>query len=338
VQLGERTLAVETYAQSWFFSWGDLGGTVTPDRPTIMTSTFRVFRIIGLCLLCAAICCSKENDTVVAEVSVEGDVKPLQADRNASTIVENGTMPTKPDNITTNPSTTTRTEKSQADERGTLSKSSSEPLPLQSGPLIDLFGSRLFKLAMVDSTTAELRPNLTSDALRGKKVIGVYFSADWCGPCRQFTPELVSFYKRMNQRRGQKDQFEIVWVSRCRDVDSYGKFFAHMGGWVALPPEEAMGNRGTMLSTKFKVKGIPTLVLLDDLGEVITLDGRNKIPQDKAGIGFPWRNPLANVYIALVPRSLRLMIRSHIQSVKENLFGRLNLAGRLAKNPRAVKS
>jgi nucleoredoxin len=303
-----------------------------------MKFTCYMLRSIGLCLLCAAICCSKENDTVVAEVSVEGDVKPLLADRNASISGENDTMPAKkPDNITANPSTSL-TQKAQSIEKETLSKSSSE-LPLQSGPLIDLFGSRLFKLAMVDSTTAELRPNLTSDALRGKKVIGVYFSADWCGPCRQFTPELVSFYQRMNQRRGQKDQFEIVWVSRCRDVDSYGKFFAHMGGWVALPPEEAMGNRGTILSTKFKVKGIPTLVLLDDLGEVITLDGRNKIPQDKAGIGFPWRNPLANVYIALIPRSLRLMIRSHILSAKEKLFGqRFSLAGHLATNSRAVKS
>ena len=127
----------------------------------------------------------------------------------------------------------------------------------------------------------------------------------------------------MNKRRGKKDEFEIVWVSRCRDVNSYGQYFTHMGGWVALPPEEAMGARGAMLSEKFKVKGIPTLVLLDDLGQVITLDGRNKIPQDKAGIGFPWRNPLATLYTTLFPRSLRLMVRSHVGSVTEKLFARV---------------
>jgi hypothetical protein len=82
-----------------------------------------------------------------------------------------------------------------------------------------------------------------------------------------------------------------------------------------LPPEEAMGERGSILSDKYKVKGIPTLVLLDDLGEVITLDGRNKIPQDKAGIGFPWRNPIANLYIIIVPRSLRLLVRSQAESL-----------------------
>ena len=57
--------------------------------------------------------------------------------------------------------------------------------------------------------------------------------------------------------------------------------------WLALPPEEAMGARGQALSDKYKVKGIPTLVLVDDLGNTITTDARNKIPADKAGIGFP---------------------------------------------------
>ena len=32
---------------------------------------------------------------------------------------------------------------------------------------------------------------------------------------------------------------------------------------------------------------IPHFVLVDDLGQTITIDARKKIPQDKAGIGFP---------------------------------------------------
>jgi nucleoredoxin len=210
--------------------------------------------------------------------------------------------------------------------------------PVQTGPLIDIFGQQLLSLEMVDTTSAELRPHFTSDALRGKKVIGVYFSADWCGPCRQFTPELVSFYNKMNNRRGKKDEFEIVWVSRCRDVNSYGQYFTHMGGWYALPPEEAMGARGQMLSDKYKVKGIPTLVLLDDLGQVITTDARNKIPQDKAGIGFPWRNPLATLYITLFPRSLRLMVKSQVGSVAEKLFARVKQVVGLKKKAKAAQA
>jgi nucleoredoxin len=90
----------------------------------------------------------------------------------------------------------------------------------------------------------------------------------------------------MNNRRGKKDQFQIIFVSRCRDVNAYAQYFAQMP-WLALPPEEAMGARGQMLGDKYKTKGIPHFVLVDDLGQTITTDARNKIPQDKAGIGFP---------------------------------------------------
>jgi len=194
--------------------------------------------------------------------------------------------------------------------------------PKQSGPFIDLFGETLLSLKMVDETHAQIENHLTNEALAGKKVIGVYFSADWCGPCRQFTPELVSFYEKMNKRRGKKDQFEIIWVSRCRDVKSFGQYFTHMN-WLALPPEEALGQRGQVLGDLFKTKGIPHLVLLDEVGNVITYDARNKLPTDRSGIGFPWRNPLATLYVTLVPRSLRLMVKDKVDGVKGKVAGLL---------------
>lgn len=195
---------------------------------------------------------------------------------------------------------------------------SSDVLPFSSSRtdevnrLIEIFGQSLLSLETINETRAEIRQYSTKQALSGKKVVGLYFSADWCGPCRKFTPELVTFYQKINKRRGKKDSFEIVWISRCRDVDAFGKYFAHMGGWYALPPEEAMGERGAKLGEKYRVKGIPSLVLLDESGNVITTDARNKIPQDKAGIGFPWRNPILTLYITVLPKSLRLLIKTHI--------------------------
>lgn len=197
-----------------------------------------------------------------------------------------------------------------------------EEAPVQRGPFVDLLGETLLSLEMIDETHAQLKQQYTNDALSGKTVVGLYFSADWCNPCRQFTPDLVSFYNKMNAQKGKKDQFEIVWVSRCRDMESFGQYFTHMN-WLALPPEEAMGQRGQMLSEKYKVKGIPYLVLLDEVGNVITSDARNKIPQDKAGIGFPWRNPIARVYMTLFPKSLRLMLKTQITSVKDSVMQKL---------------
>eukprot|EP00559_Dactyliosolen_fragilissimus_P001307 CAMPEP_0184867244 /NCGR_PEP_ID=MMETSP0580-20130426/25629_1 /TAXON_ID=1118495 /ORGANISM="Dactyliosolen fragilissimus" /LENGTH=332 /DNA_ID=CAMNT_0027367397 /DNA_START=170 /DNA_END=1165 /DNA_ORIENTATION=- len=192
--------------------------------------------------------------------------------------------------------------------------------PIQSGPFIDLFGDTLLALEMVDETHAQMTPHYTNDILDGKKVVGLYFSADWCGPCRQFTPELVSFYNKMNKRRGRENQFEIVWISRCRDVNSFGQYFTHMK-WLALPPTEAMGQRGQFLSNKYKVKGIPSLVLLDEVGGVITTDARNKLPQDKAGIGFPWRSPIQMLYTAFLPKSLRIILSSKMEQMKDVFVG-----------------
>ena len=137
------------------------------------------------------------------------------------------------------------------------------------------------------------------------------------------TPELVSFYDKINKRRGKKDQFEIIWVSRCRDVQSFGQYFTHMK-WLALPPEEALGQRGQKLGELFKTKGIPHLVLLDEVGNVITYNARNKLPADRSGIGFPWRNPLATLYVTLVPKSLRFLVKAQVDGVKNKILGLVN--------------
>mmetsp|Transcript_12155 Transcript_12155/g.28843 ORF Transcript_12155/g.28843 Transcript_12155/m.28843 type:complete len:262 (-) Transcript_12155:48-833(-) len=203
-----------------------------------------------------------------------------------------------------------------------------EEEPVQSGPLIDLLGPKLESLKIVDEQSAQVMEHYTNEALAGKTVIGLYFSADWCGPCRQFTPELVSFYERMNQRRGHKDKFEIVMISRCRDINSHYQYFSKMP-WLALPFELAAGQLGQVLGDKYGVKGIPSLVLIDDLGQTITTDARNKIPADKAGIGFPWRNPISQLYSVLVPRSLRMMVKLQIDAIKTKVVGKVaKLIGR----------
>lgn len=123
----------------------------------------------------------------------------------------------------------------------------------------------------------------------------------------------------MNARKGKEGDFEIVWISRCRDVNSFGQYFTQMN-WLALPSAEALGKRGQELSTQMKVKGIPHLVLLDEVGNVITYDARTKIPTDRAGIGFPWRNPVSILINVFVPKSLRLLVKDQVGTLKAKLL------------------
>lgn len=60
-------------------------------------------------------------------------------------------------------------------------------------------------------------------------------------------------------------------------------------------------------------------MLLDEIGNVITTDARNKIPMDKAGIGFPWRSPISVLVSALVPKSMRLLMKSQVSEVVDLL-------------------
>merc|ERR1719230_2391013 len=59
--------------------------------------------------------------------------------------------------------------------------------------------------------------------------------------------------------------------------------------------EDPQGDKKNELSKKYKVSGIPTLVLLNGAtGELITKDGRAAIMEDPQGENFPWTPPTLN--------------------------------------------
>ncbi|XP_010136252.1 PREDICTED: nucleoredoxin, partial [Buceros rhinoceros silvestris] len=106
---------------------------------------------------------------------------------------------------------------------------------------------------------------LDSSALEGSHV-GVYFSAHWCPPCRSLTRVLVESYCKIKEA-GQK--FEILFVSADRSEDSFKQYFSEMP-WVAVPyADEARRSR---LNRLYGIQGIPTLIVLDSKGDVITLE------------------------------------------------------------------
>jgi thiol-disulfide isomerase/thioredoxin len=94
-------------------------------------------------------------------------------------------------------------------------------------PFIELFGPTLYSWKN-EKEAIELP---THELLKDKKVIGIYFSASWCGPCRQFTPILIEFYQRMKSK-GKK--FEIIFISRDQNAEQFGEYYSKMP-WLAVP-------------------------------------------------------------------------------------------------------
>lgn len=145
----------------------------------------------------------------------------------------------------------------------------------------DRFGAMFAgaNLVKADGTEIEI------DSLRGSdSFIGVYFSAHWCPPCRQFTPLLAKFYTQLKAKGTHK--FEIVFASSDRERSAYTEYLGEMP-WAAFPYQD---RRIAALSAKLKQNGIPTLVILDGDGNVVCRQGRQSVMASPMS-EFPFRTP-----------------------------------------------
>nr|XP_015222826.1 PREDICTED: nucleoredoxin [Lepisosteus oculatus] len=120
-----------------------------------------------------------------------------------------------------------------------------------------------------------------SSCLEGSYV-GVYFSAHWCPPCRSLSRVLVESYRTVKES-GQK--FEIVFVSADRSEDSFKQYFSEMP-WLAVPYSDE--GRRSRLNRLYGIQGIPTLILLDAEGRLVTRQGRVEVLNDPECRRFPW--------------------------------------------------
>lgn len=111
-------------------------------------------------------------------------------------------------------------------------------------------------------------------------IVGLYFSAHWCGPCRGFTPTLAKCHEDL---KAAGKGFEVVFISSDNDDASFKEYFSEMP-WLTLPFSERELSRD--LNKVFGVQGIPTLVLLKPDGTLITNEGRRAV--DLGAEYFPW--------------------------------------------------
>ena len=103
------------------------------------------------------------------------------------------------------------------------------------------------------------------DKLPQKKYFALYYSAHWCPPCRQFTPQLVAFYRQM---AAAHPELEVVLISSDHSAQEMRDYMDGEGmPWAALiygmkrQERELMGYAGG---------GIPDLVLVDGSGNVVS--------------------------------------------------------------------
>ena len=125
-----------------------------------------------------------------------------------------------------------------------------------------------------------------ASALANKKYIALYFSAHWCGPCRAFTPKLVKFRDNCAKKNLP---FEVVFVSNDKSKDEMKEYMTgEKMKWPAIPYASPLRDK---MSAEFKVNGIPTLILLDGKGNVVSSNARWDVALKGNDAYKRWQSP-----------------------------------------------
>ncbi len=109
------------------------------------------------------------------------------------------------------------------------------------------------------------------DAIGNSKFVAIYFGAHWAPPCRLFTKTLTDFYKQTNENG---KQVEVVFVSIDGNNDAFERNYKEMP-WLAVPYNDEARISG--LKQRFGINGIPTVIVVDNQGTLVTYEARKDI-------------------------------------------------------------
>ena len=132
-------------------------------------------------------------------------------------------------------------------------------------------GNKFTDIAMNDTTGRERR--LSEWCGKGRYVL-IDFWASWCGPCRAEMPNVTACYEKYHAKG-----LDIVAISFDTNKDAWLRAINTMKmPWVHLSDLAGWNSLG---AKTYDIKGIPANILLDGEGNIIDIDLRDYMLEDK---------------------------------------------------------
>jgi len=140
-----------------------------------------------------------------------------------------------------------------------------------SSKIVQLVGEKLLSKGNVVVNSSEVLKD---------KLVALYFSAHWCPPCRQFTPVFSSVYQSMGNK-----PLAVIFISADQDQEAFNEYFGEQP-WYAIPYENSDIREG--LNERFGIRGIPSLLVLDQEGNIVSKEGRTEVMKTKEKVYDLW--------------------------------------------------
>lgn len=140
---------------------------------------------------------------------------------------------------------------------------------------------RLEMIGKPMSVSGKLLGGKTFDISQYKgKVVLVDFWATWCGPCVAELPNVKEVYTKFHDRG-----FEVVGISLDSEIDTLRDFVSekHLAWPILFGDADEADGWSHPMAKKYEVNSIPTAILLDRKGNVVSVHARGERLGDLVG-------------------------------------------------------